>query len=286
MIKNNEDLLITIEGLTKRFGHKTILSNLNLKIKRGDSIVFIGHNGSGKSTLLKIIGGLIPFDQGKVLYTDKLKFSYVPERFPAMNLTARDYVKQICMVEGLSLPEIKSKSEQLFRSLFMEHMIDIPIRYLSKGSAQKVAVVQAFLSHPDILMMDEPISGQDKDSQEVFMDMVNYLNHEYGVTILCSCHEDYMVTKIAKSVYEIVDCQLHRTEKKSISQKIYCLHFTRQTHVLDNIPEVVQKSTVEIHKLNGKEIKAYVVADKINFVMRTMLNNNFILKGINNEYIL
>lgn len=267
--------MISVSNVTKKFGQRTVLSDVNLKIKRGDSIAFIGHNGSGKSTLLKIIAGLLPFDNGKVLYSHKLKFDYVPERFPTMNITAREYVIQMGLVEGLSRAFVANRSQQLFEALFMNEMADTPIRYLSKWTIQKVAVVQAFLSPPDVLLLDEPISGQDSASQRVFMDMVNQLNYEHDVTILCSCHEDYMVAKISKSVYEIIDHELHEVKDiNKFSNKKICLRFENKTNELNNISQFVIKSAMKIeHK--GNEIEIHVATDKINSVIREMLNNNF-----------
>jgi len=197
--------MITISNLTKSFGRRKVLNSISLQIGKGDSIAFVGRNGSGKSTLLKIIAGLYPFENGSVTYSRKLKFAYVPERFPAMNLTARDYISQIGLISGLEKEETVAKSSELFSALYMQDMIETPIRYLSKGTMQKMAVVQAFLTTPDVLLLDEPISGQDAKSQQAFMQIVNELNGKYGVTVLCSCHEEYMVQAIAKTAYEIVD---------------------------------------------------------------------------------
>ena len=220
--------IITITNLTKKFGNREILSDINLDIQKADSIAFTGRNGCGKSTLLKIIAGLMPFEKGEVIHKQsgyaarfvqsifqghkKLKFGYVPERFPAMSLTAKDYINHIGAISGLKKDEINTQSRRLFEALFMQDMIETPIRFLSKGTIQKLAVVQAFLITPDVLLLDEPISGQDKDSQQAFMDMVNKLNREQGVTILCSCHEDYMVNAIAKKVYTITDRKLCEAE--------------------------------------------------------------------------
>lgn len=204
--------IIKINNMSKKYGRKTILSHLHLEIHQGDSIAFIGHNGCGKSTLLKIIGGLQPFNDGHVTYTKKMKFSYVPERFPAMNISALDYVRQMGAIAGLSPQEAEKRSMQLFESFFMQDMAETPIRYLSKGTIQKVAVVQAFLTAPDVLLLDEPVSGQDAASQRVFVRMVNRLNAEQDVTILCACHEDYLISSIAHAVYEIKAGKLQQVD--------------------------------------------------------------------------
>ena len=255
--------IITISNLTKKFGNRVILSDIDLQISRGDSITFIGRNGSGKSTLLKIIAKLMPFDAGSVIHNGKLKFGYVPERFPAMNLTAQDYILQIGKVSGLQKDEIIERSTQLFKALFMQDMAGTPIRYLSKGTIQKMAVVQAFITTPDVLLLDEPISGQDMASQQVFIDMINRLRKQ-GVTILCSCHEDYMVNAIAEYVYEIVDGKLCTVKQEEpATGNTYKLLFVK----------------------DGKEVEINTTACESNMVIRKMLLDNFELRGINNEKI-
>jgi len=257
--------LITISNLTKKFGRRVVLSDINLQISRGNSIGFIGRNGSGKSTLLKIIAGLMPFETGSVVHNGKLKFGYVPERFPAMNITARDYIMQIGAVSGLQKDEVHECSTQLFKALFMQDMIETPIRYLSKGTIQKMAVVQAFITTPDVLLLDEPISGQDMASQQVFIDMINRLRKQ-GVTVLCSCHEDYMVNAIAEYVYEIVDgklCPIEQTQK-STNGDTYKLLFAK----------------------DGQEIEINATACESDGVIRKMLLDNFELRGLNNEKII
>jgi len=84
-----------------------ILSDISLQISRGDSIAFVGRNGCGKSTLLKVIAGILPFEKGKVAHHGKLKFGYVPDRFPAMNLTMREYTSQIGSIAGLHKDDVQ-----------------------------------------------------------------------------------------------------------------------------------------------------------------------------------
>ena len=256
--------IITISNLTKKFGRRTVLRDISLQINRGDSVAFTGRNGSGKSTLLKIIAGLLPFEAGSVTHSGRLKFAYVPERFPAMNLTARDYIMQIGLVSGLKKDEISERSTELFRSLFMHDMIDTPIRYLSKGTIQKMAVVQAFITTPDVLLLDEPISGQDVASQQVFMEMANRLSRA-GVTVLCSCHEEYMVKAIARYVYEIADGKLCPVEQARAQDAGTC----RLLFVKD-----------------GQEVVLDVAARDCDRVISEMLRDNFSFRGLNNERIL
>lgn len=283
--------IITISELTKKFGRKIVLSNVSFQINRGDSIAFVGHNGCGKSTILKIIAGILPFEKGKVTHNRKLKFGYVPERFPVMSLTVRDYIHQIGSIEGLRKESVDKRSMELFEALFMRDMVETPICYLSKGTIQKVAVIQALLTTPDILILDEPVSGQDMASQRVFIEMVNSLNREHGVTILSSLHENYMIKAITKSVYEIIEGKLHTIEQttKSDIDNLYRLLFAYKSVNGKNekftIPQTVIDTSVKLEQLEGQEIAVYVTISNSDWVIREMLNNDFELRGLNNERI-
>ena len=87
-------------------------------------------------------------------------------------------------------------------------MIHIKMKYLSKGTLQKVGVMQALLSKPDVLLLDEPLSGQDIDSQKVFIKKMNELRHD-NVTIIMSCHEPDLIERISDTVYCVDKGKIH-----------------------------------------------------------------------------
>ncbi|WP_052712580.1 ATP-binding cassette domain-containing protein [Clostridium scatologenes] len=154
--------LITLENVSKIYGNKCVLDNINLKIVRGQNLAIIGDNGTGKSTLLRIIAGLSSLSSGKrILCTngDKLKIGYVPDRFPKLNFTPYEYIYYMAKLEGFSQTYIDKCSSELFQTFNIDLMKDTRIKYLSKGTIQKVAVIQAFMSKPDILLLDEPLIG-------------------------------------------------------------------------------------------------------------------------------
>jgi ABC-type multidrug transport system ATPase subunit len=286
---SKQSSIITVSGLTKKFGRKVVLSDVSLQVNKGDAIAFIGRNGCGKSTLLKIISGVLPFEKGNVIHNGKLRFGYVPERFPPMRLTVRDYISQIASITGLRKEDAEKSSTRLFKRLFMQDMIETPIRYLSKGTTQKVAVVQAFLTVPDVLILDEPVSGQDTTSQREFIDMVNILNREHGVAILCSCHEDYMIRAITRSVKEISKGKIHDLEHPTFSEVGYLnklLFVSKLGYESYSIPKPVLDISLKTEELNDNEIAIYVTAQNCDMVIREMILNNFELKGLNNERII
>ena len=136
------DHLIELKNITQSYNKEVILQDLTLSISQNQSIAFTGHNGCGKSTLLKLLAGLIRPTHGNVLYHGAPLFHYVPERFPKMNLTARQYLRHMGYLDGLSADDVKTRYEALCEEFFLSDMLDIPMKHLSKGTLQKVSVIQ------------------------------------------------------------------------------------------------------------------------------------------------
>jgi len=275
-IGDNDDI-IQLENVTKKIKKKSLLTDISLTIFKGQSIALIGNNGVGKSTLLKIIANLSAVQSGKVTYSRKLLFHYVPEHFPRSNLTVVQYLSLIARIDEINRADIRKVIVSHLKDFFMEHMADTPLLYLSKGSLQKVGVIQALLVMPDVLLLDEPLSGQDMKSQRVFIERMKELL-ENGMTIIMSCHEKYLIDEISDTVVEIKDGQIETTnhETKKIS-KIFILTFVNEVGDLMlptlGFPVVEKENKVEM----------YVCEDKTNEVISLMIKQGYSLRGMCHE---
>lgn len=204
-------VLLEAQGLTKVYDGKRILNGIDLSIGRGRCIAFAGHNGSGKSTLLKALAGLIMPTSGSVSRAPGLTFGYVPEQPLALNLSARQYIRHMGRVEGMARREADAAMENLFDAFFLHNLVDVPMKNLSKGTQQKITAIQALLCLHDILLLDEPLSGQDAASQEVFIEKVQAALAS-GSTVLLSCHEAFLIERLADTVYELKDGKLRQID--------------------------------------------------------------------------
>lgn len=196
MKTNNE--LITLENVTKKYSGKNIIDGVTHTFYKGESIAFYGHNGCGKSTMLKLISGIIPISKGNLKYHEKLRFSYVPEKFVGMEVEMIDYLCGVARMEGVT-PAV---TDGLIRDFFLESMIHTRMDKLSKGSLQKVGVIQALMAPHDVILLDEPLSGQDAESQKVFIEKMNEL-HSQGITIFMACHEEKLIDAFSDRVFTI-----------------------------------------------------------------------------------
>ncbi|WP_373485690.1 ATP-binding cassette domain-containing protein [Acetobacterium malicum] len=268
-------VLISLNAISKYFGRKLILKDINLEITPQKAIAFLGPNGSGKSTLLKIIAGLTTISSGAVNYTPQLKIAYIPENFPKIDLTPAEFIKALGSIGGLTPEQVSTSMTDLFQAFQMDDMRDVPIKHLSKGTIQKVAVIQALLTTPDVLLLDEPLSGQDIQSQQLFIRMVQKL-HQQGVATVMSCHERFLVNQLANTAYEISDHQLIPLDLSSLKQVKYdMLIFEAPSEAA---LDVELDRLVEHAEWDHNRLKVIVPSDHSDVVLKALLKRQFKLR--------
>lgn len=194
--------VLAAKGLTKAYGGTTLFTGADIALLPGKCVAVTGHNGTGKTTLLKLLMGLIRPDGGTIARSKDISMAYIPERFPSTGLGALEFVLSMARIEGASTAEARERAEALFHDFFMTEMRKTPMKHLSKGSLQKVGVIQALVGNHDVLFLDEPLSGQDRDSQRVFIQKVQARKAQ-GTAVMLSCHEESLVSAIADEVLEI-----------------------------------------------------------------------------------
>lgn len=207
---NNNDKVIEIKDLCMNYGLKEVLKNINLDIYRGSIIGYIGPNGAGKSTTIKILLGLVKGYTGSVKIFDKdineideeykSKIGYVPEIAKVYeSLTAKEYLTFIGQLYGLEYEACDEKALKLMACLGIDQAYDSRLSSFSKGMKQKVVIISALLHNPDILFLDEPLSGLDANSVLLIKEIITKLKEE-GKTIFYSSHIMEVVEKISDRI--------------------------------------------------------------------------------------
>lgn len=204
--------MIELRNVKKSYNGEVIFEGINLKLEEGTVTAFVGHNGCGKSTMLKVISGLVRRDSGEILCDKKYRFSYVPEKFPVVNMSGRAYLMHMAAIDGIySKVDSRNKIDELAKDFYMEDMLDKPMKTLSKGTLQKIGVIQALMSEPEVLLLDEPLSGQDADSQEVFINKIRELKKQ-GIIILLAAHEPNLIRSLGDRIYTIKEHRISENE--------------------------------------------------------------------------
>jgi len=152
-----------LESVGKRYGPRQpwVVREVSLDVPSGHLIRLEGPNGSGKSTLLRVASGVLLPSAGRVI--GRPHTGYVPERFPGgLPFSARDYLLQMARVHGLRGASATRGADEWLERLGAAPYAAQPLRVLSKGMCQKVAIAQALVSRPGLLVLDEAWTGLDQ----------------------------------------------------------------------------------------------------------------------------
>ncbi len=202
--------IIEIKGLTMSYGSKEVLKGIDLEIYRGQIIGYIGPNGAGKSTTVKIMLGMVTGYGGqiKIFQKDiaqepteyKYKIGYVPETTEIYDsLTAQEYLHFVGELYGLTTQEIDKRAIKMMSLFGIEGVYQARISSYSKGMKQKLLIIASMLHNPDILFLDEPLSGLDANSVMIFKEILTALAAQ-GKTIFYSSHIMEVVEKISSRI--------------------------------------------------------------------------------------
>ncbi len=157
-----------------------ILRGIDLDLPDGTVIEITGRNGAGKSTLLRLLAGVVPPTRGKITGRPG-GVGYAPEVFPAAQpFSAGGYLAHLARVRGAAPSEIGGWAERLG----MSHLLTVPLAELSKGSGQKVGILQALLGAPGLVILDEPFAGLDARTRRDLRTIVGEVAGRGGIVVV------------------------------------------------------------------------------------------------------
>ena len=178
---------VVVADLSKRYHRRgpLVLDGVSLELAPGSITVLRGSNGSGKSTLLRLLAGITEPTGGRVEGRPRV-VGYVPERFPSeLRHSPTQYLGWLGRIRGLSGPETARRAGELADHLGLQPAArDQPMRDLSKGTTQKVAVIQALLDSPGLILLDEAWTGLDADAQAALSQLAVHSRAEGSVVVV------------------------------------------------------------------------------------------------------
>lgn len=275
-----DNIIMELKRIRKSANGKIILKDINLSLYKGQTLTILGKNGQGKSTLLKLIAGFIAPTSGERNILEKdLRISYVPERFPKLNFTANEYLMLMGEIYGLKQDDIKNSLSKLYEEFEIESMANLKIRDLSKGSAQKIAIIHALLINCPLLILDEPLTGQDSMSQSTFIKLVTNLKKK-GVTILLAAHELHLIESVSDRIViiekgQISDYQGEESSNKPLMQVQLKNMNDKATEIIRYMEGVVN---VEIHR---QILNVVAEKDRCDDVVLTAIKNGLSVISLN-----
>lgn len=183
------DPLITTHQLGLTIGNRKLLDTVNLTVREREIVTIIGPNGAGKSTLVKVMLGLIPPTEGKVLRRENLCVGYVPQRFPVTSTVPLSVRRLLTLTRKASDAEV----QKALAETGIEHLVNASVADLSGGELQRALLARALLRQPELLVLDEPVQAVDFTGELKLYELISTIRKSRGCGILMVSHDLHMV---------------------------------------------------------------------------------------------
>ena len=213
--------MLNIEHLTKNYGEKKAVDDLNLHILPGEIYGFIGHNGAGKTTTLKSVVGILQFDAGEIMIDGKSikddplackqEIAYIPDNPDLYDfMTGIKYLNFIADIFGVSAGDRQARIRDYAERFELTADLAQPIAAYSHGMKQKLAIIAAWLHNPKLIIMDEPFVGLDPKASHLLKGMMREVC-DAGGAIFFSTHVLEVAEKLCDKVAIIKNGRLIRS---------------------------------------------------------------------------
>jgi ABC-2 type transport system ATP-binding protein len=202
--------MLELRNITKKYNNIAVVKRVNFRVSAGEVVGYLGPNGAGKTTTVKMLAGLVEPTEGSIylegnninddLVAYKERIAYVPEQSELYShLSGLEYMQLVGRLRRMPEETLGEKIEALMEQLGLGVDMHLPISNYSKGMRQKVLIAAALLHNPDILLLDEPLSGLDVATSLVFKDILAQLAR-MGKLIIYSSHILEVVEKLCSRV--------------------------------------------------------------------------------------
>jgi len=194
----NDNIIISVSELKKFFGDVKAVNGISFNVKKGEVFGLLGPNGAGKTTTIKLLLGLLEPNEGTIKIMGlnpeidevqiKSRVGYVSEE-PLIfkSLTPKDLFNFIASIRKLNAEETSERAQEYMESLGALEYYEQLVATLSHGNKQKIQIISSILHEPDLLILDEPLSGLDAKSVKVVKEIVD-IHIENGGAVLFSTH--------------------------------------------------------------------------------------------------
>lgn len=246
-------MLITTQNLTKKYGNKIAVNQLDLAIPQGALVAYLGTNGAGKSTTINMLVDLLKPTGGIISYAKDLKIGVVFQNSVLDDhLTVSENLQsRAAMYQGIDQDWIERLTKMMVLTKFLHQ------RYgtLSGGQKRRVDIARALLNHPNLLFLDEPTTGLDIQTRNVIWGLLRKLQYEQGLTIFLTTHYLEEASN-AELIYILEEGKVLATGSAAQLKKQYARNSLLLTFKDNTVPEgakLVDHRRYEINGINHKQ---------------------------------
>jgi len=270
---------IKIRNALKRYGDVVVIPNLSLDVKKGELFTLLGPSGCGKTTLLRMIagfntieGGDFYFDNQKINNIDPAKrnIGMVFQNYAVFpHLTVRKNVEFGLKNRNLSKSEVDKRTNEFLKLTHIKQFAERLPERLSGGQQQRVALARALCIHPNVLLMDEPLSNLDAKLRVEMRDIIKDIQKTVGITTVYVTHDQEEAMSISDKIAVMNEGVIqHIGTPQSIYQRpanIFVATFIGRSNILDGKLVIDKKEGKSYVEINDKKFQIYNVNDKFKY---------------------
>ncbi|MGL5417617.1 MAG: ATP-binding cassette domain-containing protein [Clostridium sp.] len=250
--------IIEVKNISKRFKDKLVLDNVSYSVNEGEVFGFIGPNGAGKSTLIGIMTSLLVADSGTIkicgfdIKKESIKakecIGYVPQELALMEtLNAYDNLEFFGSLYGLRGKLLKERINEALEIAGLMDKKKEKVKKYSGGMKRRLNIAIGILSHPKLLILDEPTVGVDPQSRNHIFSFIKKISKEWGTTVIYTSHYMEEVEELCERVF-IMDLgkEVAYGHKEDIKKSVFA-----SNKVSIKVKEIDGESLLEVEKLDG-----------------------------------
>lgn len=201
--------MVELKNVSKAYKNNILFTGLNLTIPKGDICGIVGENGSGKSVLLKMICGFALPDAGEIYVGGvKIEKGKFPQDIGVLLdstgfLPGETGLNNLLILAAIRGSAGRAEVEETMRTVGLKPELEVPVGKYSLGMKQRLAIAQALMEKPSLLVLDEPLNAIDINSVTKFRKLFRELNEKEGVTILLTSHYSEDISELCKTTYYV-----------------------------------------------------------------------------------
>ena len=241
--------LIELKGISKSYDGEKVIDAMNLYIRDGEFITLLGPSGCGKTTTLRIIGGFETADEGQ-LYFDGVEISDVPAYKRNINTVFQKYAlfPHLNVYENIAFPlrlkkrneeEIKTRVTDMLKMVALAGFENKSVSTLSGGQQPRVAIARALISHPKVLLLDEPLGALDLKLRKDMQNELKTIQQAIGITFVYVTHDQEEALSMSDTVVVMADGEIQQigtpTDIYNEPKNAFVADFIGESNIIDGV---------------------------------------------------
>ena len=241
--------LIELKGISKSFDDERVLQSINLYIRDEEFVTLLGPSGCGKTTMLRIIGGFETADEGELLF-DGTEISEVPAYKRPINTVFQKYAlfPHLNVYENIAFPlrlkkiaeeKIKERVTEMLRMVALVGFENKDVSTLSGGQQQRVAIARALISHPKVLLLDEPLGALDLKLRKDMQNELKNIQKAVGITFIYVTHDQEEALSMSDTIVVMAEGEIQQigtpTDIYNEPKNAFVADFIGESNIVDGI---------------------------------------------------